>query len=42
MKGAPALAIKEILGHRDISTTEKYMHLAPRALESAIKLLEDD
>lgn len=42
MKGAPTLAIKEILGHRDISTTEKYMHLAPRALESAIKLLEGD
>lgn len=41
-KGAPALAIKKILGHRDISTTEKYMHLAPRDLESAIMLLEDD
>ena len=41
MKGAPTLAIKEILGHRDIATTQRYMHLAPRAMESAIRLLDD-
>ena len=42
MKGAPTLAIKEILGHRDIKTTERYMHLAPGATETAIRLLDDE
>lgn len=41
MKGAPTLVIKEILGHRDIKTTERYMHLAPRAVADAVKLLEE-
>lgn len=41
-RGAPTLAIKEILGHRDIATTERYMHLAPRAMENAIRLLDNE
>lgn len=42
MKGAPTRAIQEILGHRDIATTERYMHLAPRAMENAIRLLDNE
>ncbi len=37
--GAPTMAIKELAGHQDISTTQKYMHLSPAAKESAIALL---
>lgn len=40
MKGAPARAIQELAGHRDLSTTQKYMHLSPAAVEAAIRLLE--
>jgi site-specific recombinase XerD len=27
-------------GHRDLGTTQRYMHLSPAALEAAIRLLE--
>jgi len=40
MRGAPARAIQELAGHRNLSTTEKYMHLSPAAIEGAIRLLE--
>jgi len=40
MKGAPARAIQELAGHKDMSTTQRYMHLSPRAIEDAIRLLE--
>jgi integrase len=40
MRGAPAKAIQELAGHRDLSTTQRYMHLSPAAVESAIRLLE--
>jgi integrase len=40
MRGAPARAIQELAGHRDLSTTRRYMHLSPLAIESAIRLLE--
>jgi len=39
MKGAPARAIQELAGHRDLTTTQRYMHLSPAALDSAIRLL---
>jgi integrase len=39
-KGAPARAIQEIAGHRDLTTTLRYMHLSPLAIDSAIRLLE--
>lgn len=39
MKGAPAKAIQELAGHRDLSQTMKYMHLSPSALDAAIALL---
>ena len=40
MRGAPARAIQELAGHADITTTQRYMHLSPAALDQAIKLLE--
>jgi len=40
MRGAPARAIQELAGHADLSTTQRYMHLSPAALESAIRLLD--
>jgi integrase len=40
MRGAPARAIQELAGHQELGTTQRYMHLSPAALESAIRLLE--
>ena len=40
MRGAPARAIQELAGHRDLTTTERYMHLCPSTLTAAIRLLE--
>src|SRR5207244_140876 len=40
MRGAPARAIQELAGHRDLITTQRYMHLSPAAIESAIRLLD--
>jgi integrase len=41
MRGAPARAIQELAGHKDITTTQRYMHLSPAAVVSAIRLLEN-
>ena len=40
MRGAPMRAVQELAGHRDLSTTQRYMHLSPSALTDAIRLLE--
>jgi integrase len=40
MQGAPSRAIQELAGHRDLATTQRYMHLSPAALEAAIRLLD--
>ena len=40
MRGAPARAIQEIAGHKDLSTTQRYMHLSPAAIDAAIRLLD--
>lgn len=40
MRGAPMRAIQELAGHRDLSTTQRYMHLSPSALTDAIRLLD--
>ena len=40
MRGAPARAIQELAGHVSLSTTQRYMHVSPAAVESAIRLLD--
>ena len=40
MYGAPARAIQELAGHSELSMTQRYMHLSPAALDSAIQLLD--
>jgi hypothetical protein len=40
MRGAPARATQKLAGHRDLGTTQQYMHLSPLAIEAAIRLLE--
>jgi integrase len=40
MRGVPARSIQELAGHEDLSTTSRYMHLSPAAVEDAIRVLE--
>ena len=40
MAGAPAKTIQELMGHADLTTTMRYLHLTPRHKEAAIRLLE--
>jgi site-specific recombinase XerD len=40
MRGAPARAVQELAGHKELSMTQRYMHLSPAALDSAIRLLD--
>ena len=40
MRGAPARAIQELAEHVSITTTQRYMHLSPAAIEGAIRLLD--
>ena len=40
MRGAPARAIEELAGHRDLSVTPRYMHPSPAAVDVAIQLLD--
>lgn len=42
MRSAPARAIQELAGHRDLTTTRRLMHLGAATLDSAIRLLEPD
>jgi hypothetical protein len=41
MRQAPAKTIQELAGHRDLSTTQRYIHLSPAAIERAIRLLDE-
>jgi site-specific recombinase XerD len=40
MRGAPARTIQELAGHQDLTTTQRYMHLSPAAIDAAIRLLD--
>ena len=40
MRGAAPRAIQEFAGHAHVTTTQRYMHLSPAALDRAIDLLE--
>jgi integrase len=40
INGVPVRAIQELAGHRNLSTTLRYMHLSPVAIDSAIRTLE--
>ena len=40
LHGATPKAIKELAGHVHSSTTDRYLHLAPSALKTAIELLD--
>jgi len=39
LAGVPATTIKELAGHRDLKTTERYMHLAPADRHAAMRAL---
>ena len=36
MAGVGLLAVKELLGHRDLETTLKYSHLSPKHLRESV------
>lgn len=38
--GAPMPAVQKLVGHQDMTMTQRYSHLSPNALGSAIRLLE--
>jgi integrase len=40
MRGASAKQIQELAGHQDLTTTQRYMHLSPAAVDAAIALLD--
>ncbi len=41
MKGADIQAVKDIMGHKNISTTDRYTHAIKESLKKAVKVLED-
>ncbi len=41
-RGVPVFDVSKLLGHKSISMTMRYAHLAPEAYESAIERLEKD
>ncbi|MFT3927463.1 MAG: site-specific integrase [Myxococcales bacterium] len=40
MKGVPAITVQHLAGHKSLTTTLRYMHLAPGEASRAIKILE--
>jgi transcription elongation GreA/GreB family factor len=40
LRAAATRAIQELARHQDLTTTQRYMHLSPAAIEGAIRLLE--
>jgi integrase len=41
MRGAAPAAIQALAGHQSVSTTQRYMHLAPSMLRETVRLLDD-
>ncbi len=39
MRGVPPRVIQALAGHQSITTTERYMHLAPQAMDDAVEQL---
>ena len=40
MGGTPAKVVQDMAGHSDLTTTLRYMHLAPGATDDAVAALE--
>ena len=40
MRGAAMRAVQELVGHQDLTMTQRYSHLSPAALLDTIRLLE--
>ena len=38
--GVNPRAVQELAGHKDLSTSQRYMHLSPAAIQAAIRLLD--
>ena len=39
--GVSLYEVKELMGHADFSMTQRYSHLSPEGLRSAVKILDD-
>lgn len=39
--GVPARTIQRLARHKDLATTQRYMHLSPNAADQGIKMLEE-
>ncbi len=42
MKGVPLKIVQELMRHKTIEMTLRYAHLAPSAIQDAVKVLDDD
>ena len=40
MRGAVPKQVQELAGHENLSMIQRYMHLSPEAVDSAIQLLD--
>ena len=40
MRGAAMRSVQELVGHQDLTMTQRYSHLSPAALIDTIRLLE--
>ena len=40
MRGGTGRAIQTLAGHSQLTTTERYMHLSPTAIDNTIRLLD--
>jgi hypothetical protein len=40
MRGAAMRSVQELVGHQDLTMTQRYSHLSPAALIDTVRLLE--